>query len=502
MKREDRLGEGRSLTHGWWRVGVLGLSVLIVILIGLVDLATPPELTAFGLFIVVGPVLAVVSARPRAVAAVGMLAALVAWAVSSWQGLGGTAHQQVRLWVIAGMTGLSVAVAASLRAMERRADGAAERESMLAAIVPSSRDAIVAADLQGRILSYNHGAELMYGYTAAEMIGQSVTKVLPSGPAARLPGVLARVAAGEGLSHFPSQRRRKDGTIIDVSTSVSPIRDRHGTIIGVATISRDLSARQRAEEQHRQIMERSAHVERLEGLGQLAGGIAHDFNNLLAINLNYLEFALEQTTDPGTYDDLTRARNSAERAGDLTRKLLMFAREEPGSAEDIDLNTMLTGSHSLLQRVIGTHVELVSHPAGEPLIVHADRSRIEHALLNLVINARDAMPHGGMVVIEGSTVSFDDDPACQPPLPPGRYAELKVSNTSTENATPAYEPLSTGGTQHHDMGLSLATVHGIITAAGGAVTVDTESGVGASIRMLLPLTAEGAGDPGPFAVEG
>ncbi|BFU46859.1 PAS domain S-box protein [Krasilnikovia sp. MM14-A1004] len=492
MRFEDRRREHGSLTHGWWRVGVLSFSVLIILLTSLVDLATPRELTAFGLAIVAGPVLAAASARPWPVAAVGAFAWVMAWATSSWHGLGGTAYQQVRLWVIVGMTALSVAVAYSQRALERRANRSAEDESMLAAIVESSEDAILAIDLRGNVVSWNRSAERMYGYTAREMLGHSVVTVLPPASAAQLSQVISDLRQGGAISQLRTQRIHKDGHLVDVSSSISPVYDRHGEVVGIAAIARDMSAVKHAEEHRAQILERSARAERLESLGQLAGGIAHDFNNLLAINLNYLEFALEQTTDPETRDDLTRAKASAERARDLTRQLLVFAGKQPTTAETIDLNTVITETRTLLDRTIGGNIDLVTHLHPHALPIRADRARLEQALCNLVINARDAMPDGGMIIIESGAVTVTEDGG-QTPLPPGPYAHLNISDTgrgmSPEMAADLFEPFTGPKPKRHGtgLGLGLATVHRIVTDAGGTITVTTAPGVGSTFRITVPL---------------
>ncbi|BFU44842.1 two-component system sensor histidine kinase NtrB [Krasilnikovia sp. MM14-A1004] len=480
MRYEDWRREHGSLTHGWWRVAVLSFSVLIIILTSLVDLATPRELTAFGLVIAAAPVLAAVSARPWAVAAVGALAWVMARATSSWQGLGGTTFQQLRLWVLIGITVLSVAVAHSQNVLERRANRGAASESTLAAIVESSEDAIVAMDLSGIIVSWNPSAERMYGFAAEEMIGRTVHRFLSPERAAILPQIMADIRQGGRISHFQTRRLCRDGSYLDVSTSVSPIRDRHGTVVGVAAIDRDITALKHAEEHRAQILERSARAERLESLGQLAGGIAHDFNNLLAINLNYLEFALEQTTDPDTRDDLTRAKASAERARDLTRQLLVFAGKQPTTAETIDLNTVITETRTLLDRTIGGNIELVTHLHPHALPIRADRARLEQALLNLAINARDAMPDGGMIIIESRIEQ------------PDGHARLDITDTGTgmtpEVAAHAFEPFSTTRTTHHSTGLGLATVYGIVTEAGGTITLTTEPGVGTTFSILIPLS--------------
>ncbi|MEU4218104.1 PAS domain S-box protein [Actinoplanes sp. NPDC026623] len=471
--------------------------MLLVIAWGIADLATPPQLMLFGI-VVVGPVLAAASALPRAVAAVGAFALLVAWATSSWQGLSGTTDQVLRLWVIAGMTVLSMAVARHQQVLERRGYGAAENQSTLAALVASSQDAIITSDLNGTITTWNDSATRLYGWTAQETIGRSMTMLLTAQKVGMLPGGLARFAEGQGIALMETQRIRKDGTIVDISTSVSPVRDENGTVVGVAGIERDITARKRADEQRRQVLERSARAERLESLGQLSGGIAHDFNNLLAITLNYLDFALEQSTDPDVSNDLIRARASSERARDLTRQLLLFARQEPANAELIDLNTVIDETRTLLQRSIGAHIELVAHLAEKPVTIRADRSRVEQILLNLVINSRDAMPDGGVITMEAHAVDVPPDPTRQPPLPAGRYVRLRVSDTGTgippEVAEHIFEPFFTTKAPQHGTGLGLATVYGIVTDAGGAITLTSEAGVGTTFQILLPLATR-SGEP-------
>ncbi|RZU54600.1 PAS domain S-box-containing protein [Krasilnikovia cinnamomea] len=493
QRRRDRATAG----HDRWRNVVLAAAVVLVVAIGVADLATPPELMVFGVA-AIGPPVAAVSARPWAVAMIGLLALLVAWGTSTWQGLAGTTDQVLRLWVIAGLAGLSVGFAYHQRTLERRTHRAAEDESRLAEIVLSSEDAIITSDLNGIVTSWNPGAERMYGYRAEEMIGQSVLRLLTPDRAPHFPQSLARIARGERIAHFESRRVCQDGTVLDISASVSPIRDRHGTVVGAAATERDITDRKR-------VLERSARAERMESLGQLAGGVAHDFNNLLAIIINYVDFALE-SAEADTREDLTRARAGAERARDLTRQLLLFAREEPATTEHIDLNAVIDETRALLDRTIGAHIQLVTRPAAEPLVIRADRGRVEQILLNLVINARDAMPDGGVVKIEAATTELAEDPTRRPPLPPGQYAHLTVSDTGTgvppDVAAHIFEPFFTTKSRHRGTGLGLATVYGIVTEAGGSISLGSDSTVGTTFHILLPLTTAPAVAESPAAERG
>ncbi|MEU7904772.1 response regulator [Actinoplanes sp. NPDC049118] len=474
--------------HSGWGAGLLATAVLLVIVVAAADFVTPPAVVFFWL-VLLAPVIAATLLRPWAVAVVGLAALLMVWVMSVRNGTAGTT-EAVRLGAILGMTLLSAGFAHRLGVLERRAHRGAEQESTLAAIVRSSEDAVITTDLAGTITTWNDGATRQYGWRADEAIGRYIALVYTPDQISVMPDTLASLSAGKRRGPIEARRVRKDGSNVDVLASMWPVRDRHGRVVSVARIERDLTAVKHAEEQRRWIIERSALAERLECLGQLAGGVAHDFNNLLAINLNYLDFVLERTADAETREDLTRARTSAERARELTRQLLLFARQEPGDAEIIDVDSVIEDARALLSRTIGAHVELITRPSPRPLAVRVDWGRMEQVLLNLVINARDAMPDGGTVVIEAGAVRLDDDPDRLPPLPAGPYAQLKVSDTGMgmppSVAARIFEPFFTTKAEQHGTGLGLATVYAIVTEAGGDITVSSEPQVGTTFRILLP----------------
>ncbi|RZU49250.1 PAS/PAC sensor hybrid histidine kinase [Krasilnikovia cinnamomea] len=498
--RRQRAG---ALESGW-RSGLLVIATLLAIVAAVADFLTPPDVVFFWL-VVMAPVLAATLLRPWAVAVVGLVALLMVWVMTVRHGLAGTTAQTVRLGAILGMTVLSAAFAHRLGVLESRAHRGAEKESTLAAIVHSTEDAVIMTDLDGTITTWNEGATRQYGWSAEEAIGREISLVYPPDSMDGLPETLATLRRGDGTGAFEARRVRKDGAVVDVSVSMSPVRDRHGRVVAVACIERDVTVLKRAEEQRRQIMERSALAERLESLGQLAGGVAHDFNNLLAINLNYLDFVLEQTSDPDARQDLTRARASAERARELTRQLLLFARQEPGDGDVIDLDSVIEDARALLGRTIGGHVELITRPSPQPLAIRADWGRMEQILLNLVINARDAMPDGGTVIIEAAPVELDDDPDRLPPLPAGSYAQLQVSDTGTgmtpEVAARIFEPFFTTKAKQHGTGLGLATVYAIVTESGGDISVTSEPQVGTTFRILLPTVTAGTAPPDDAATQ-
>jgi len=381
------------------------------------------------------------------------------------------------------------AIAQELYEMEHREF---ELASRLAAIVESAADAIIGFTFDGVITSWNAGAERMFGYPPDEIIGGNSSVLIPPDTAVELAPILERVRRGEGIEYFEAKRLRKDGSIIDVLSAVSPIRDASGTVVGASTVARDITERNRAEAERRTVEQRLHQSERLESLGQLAGGIAHDFNNLLAVILNYAEFVAEETADrPAVLADAEEIKAAAQSAARLTRQLLIFSRRETVQTQALDLNGIVADVRNLLSRSIGADVELQLESAVNLPAIEADRGQLEQILLNLAINARDAMPRGGTLTIGTSLAELGDSYArLHPGVSPGRYVELAVSDTGTgmspDVAARIFEPFFTTKPQDQGTGLGLATVHGIVTQAGGSMSVDSEEGTGTTFRLYFP----------------
>jgi signal transduction histidine kinase len=260
----------------------------------------------------------------------------------------------------------------------------------------------------------------------------------------------------------------------------------------------------------RERMENRLHQsQRLEGLGMLAGGVAHDFNNLLCVILNCAAFAAEATGDNEQLrEDVGAIIKAAEQAAELTRQLLIFGRRDRVQLKALDLNVVVAEVQSLLTCSIGEQVQLVVHPSASLPPVHADRSQIEAVLVNLVVNARDAMPGGGILTIELGVTHLDhEDPGLLPPLSPGRYVTVSVSDTGIgmdpEVVARIFEPFFTTKPQGHGTGLGLATVHGIVTGAGGALSVRSAPGAGTTIRTFFPAAEElASADPATAVTPG
>ncbi len=378
------------------------------------------------------------------------------------------------------------------------AGAAANREfelaSRLAAIVESSADAIIGFTLDRVITSWNAGAERMFGYAPGEIIGRNTSLLIPPDTAADLAPILERVRRGEGTEHFAAKRLRKDGSIIDVSSTVSPIRDASGAVVGMSTVARDMTERIRAEAERRALERELDRAERLESLGQLAGGIAHDFNNLLGVIAVSVDLAEGSPQDhSGVAGSLTMIRDATERAADLTRQLLLFSRRQPGEPRVLDVTEALADIEQLLARSIGEEVQLEFRLGAGPLLVLADQTRLDQVVMNLAVNARDAMPDGGVLRITAALVG---EPDPDPPEEAIRdWVRIAVTDTGVgmtdDVRARALEPFFTTK-EDKGTGLGLATVHGIVTNAGGALRIESNRGSGTTIEVRLPAVDAGA----------
>ncbi len=371
------------------------------------------------------------------------------------------------------------------------AAGEGELRERLAAIVESSDDAIIGKTLDGVITTWNAGATRMYGYTADEMIGASISRLLPPDRADELEHILARLRAGGRIDHYETKRVRKDGAVIDVSVSVSPVQDVAGVVVGAATVSRDVTERRRVEAA-RQAMAR------LETVGQLAGGLAHHFNNQLGIILGYAGLVARGVGDrPDVLADVQPIREAAERAALLTRQLLISSRRDLIRPAVIDLNEVIAGVRELITAAVGGDVRLRFEPAAALPSVLADPGQLELALLSLVVNAAYATPPGGSVTIATSLADLGAAHAGVPgDVRPGRYVEFTVSDTGTgmtpDVAARIFEPFYTTKPPGQGTGLGLSTVREVVQQAGGAVSVDSAEGSGTVFHVYLP--ARGAPD--------
>ncbi len=501
--------------------------------------------------------------------------------------------------------------------VDKQAHEAMER---LAAIVSSSSDAIIAKTLDGTVTSWNAAAERIFGYPASEMVGQSVFKLIPEELHDSEREVLERLRRGETVAFAEAERIRSDGERIWISLSVSPIRDSAGTIIGAASIKRDITDRRNAEAELQRSQEevRLAHqaarmgawrwdiasnelrwddglrqlygfdpdhqvrgfddfiervhpedrdrvvrgvqqaltasvpidyefrivlpdgqvrwlvdlgrmttdsqgkpayvtgismdvterravedhlreTQRLQAVGQLAGGIAHEANNQMTVVLGAAQFLLRRTDlAPASRRDIEFIRQAAERTAAITQQLLAFGRRQVLQPQDVDLERVAHSLEPVLRRSLGENHELVVRKVGEVGLIQADPRQLEQVLLNLTLNARDAMPKGGRLTIQISeqTVSHGSADEGEGP-PPGVYAVIEARDTGSgmDRGTiqRIFEPFFTTKPMGEGTGLGLSVVHGIVAQTGGHIRVESELGEGTTFSLYFPVITPTSG---------
>jgi two-component system, cell cycle sensor histidine kinase and response regulator CckA len=479
----------------------------------------------------------------------------------------------------------------------------AEKLSQLASIIDCSNDAIIIHSLDGTMVSWNVGAEGIYGYSASEVLGQPRSILLPAGQTDELPGILPALRRGERIQPFETVHIRKDGQHIDVSVMISPVKDASEKLVGAAAITRDISESKRAEERfykafnaspepitiaklpdgsfvdvnesflrvtgfHREevigrnplqlrfwdrvadhralvdalikhgsvrdmevtflaksgerrtglnsaevieiggqkcilaifkdITERKAleaqlrQAQKMESIGRLSGGIAHDFNNLLSVIIGY-GGVLEERID-GDHElrkGVHEIKKAGQRAAGLTRQLLAFSRQQVLEPKVLNLNSAVADMSKMLLRLIGEDIELSTELHPELGRVKADQGQIEQVVMNLAVNARDAMPDGGKLVIQTANAVLDEAHARQhPPLTPGQYVVLTVRDTGVgmdkETQSHIFEPFYTTKEKDKGTGLGLSVVYGVVKQSGGHVLVSSELGKGTTFKIYLP----------------
>ena len=283
-----------------------------------------------------------------------------------------------------------------------------EARARLAAIVESSEDAVLGTSLDGTITSWNGGAEKLYGFSSAEIVGQPALLLVPDALLAEESRVLAGVTAGESVLQRETTRRRKDGSLVEVAVTLSPVRDADGACIGVSSIARDLTARRKTEAALRRSEEQFRQAQKMEAIGRLAAGVAHDFNNILSVIISYSSLLSDEFKEGDPLrEDVEQIQLAGQRATGLTRQLLAFSRQQVLEPRVIDLNQIVDAMKPMLGRLLREDIELTvltAHPAGR---VFVDPGQIEQVLMNLAVNARDAMPDGGKLTFETSNVSVE-----------------------------------------------------------------------------------------------
>jgi PAS domain S-box-containing protein len=362
----------------------------------------------------------------------------------------------------------------AIEALERR-------EEHYRSLIENSLDLIGILNADGTIRYASPSHERVLGYHLDELVGQNaLTFIHPED----LASVRAAFARTDGAASLQYRVRHKDGSWRVLESSGRDLSHLPG-VRGIVINSRDVSERKRLEEQLN-------HSQRLEAIGRLAGGVAHDFNNLLMVITGHSQMLLDamQPADPSR-GDLEQVVKAAERATDLTRQLLAFGRRQVVQAKLLNLNTLVQDMDRMLRRVMGDDIQLVTVPHPGLDTVRADSGQIEQVVLNIAVNARDAMPQGGWLTLETANVLVTDELARTQLAPgPGRYVMLSITDTGTgmdaDVLSRVFEPFFT--TKAQGTGLGLSTSYGIIKQTGGDIWVDSKPGAGTTFRIYLPVT--------------
>jgi PAS domain S-box-containing protein len=391
--------------------------------------------------------------------------------------------------------------------------GAKAALAKLTAIIDSSDDAIVGKSIDGKIISWNPGAERLYGYKAAEIMGQTGDILELAERRKELGPLQERVARGEHISHFETTRLRKDGTEVEVSLSICPIQDGAGKIIGISTIARDITASKRAEKERERLLrelqqevadrkeaqralqetqEMTLRQERLAAVGRLAAGLAHEFNNILTIVQGHASLLLDNPNmDEDSVKSVTHITEGVERTAALVKQMLAFSRKQVMQQNVIHLREITDPITDVLERLLGAHVTLRFEVAPHLPPIVADAEMLKQILVNLTVNARDAMLKGGTLTIAAREVNFsENDRAGKPDRRPGHFVRISVADTGSgidaETIKHLFEPFFTTKDVGKGTGLGLATVHGMVSQNSGWIEVESAVGKGTTFHIYFP----------------
>ena len=388
----------------------------------------------------------------------------------------------------------------TIREVTRNEDVQLHRsEERLRADTDLAGQGVIMLDAVGYVVGWNAGAESLTGYRADEIIGSDLSAIYPGESLdSDEPSHALKTAITLGTYEEEGWKRRKDGSRFWCQTSINALYDRDRTIEGFAVVLRDLTRQRAGEEAARRTEDQLRQSQRMEAIGRLAGGIAHDFNNLLTAIQGHVQFLLDDLPEnhPSQQDAL-EIRRSADRATALTRQLLAFSRRQELQPRIVNLNDVITDMQTLLRRVISEDIDVLTLLEPKLWSVKADPGQLEQVIMNLAVNARDAMPRGGTISIRTANIDLDERYAdAKLEVGVGPYVQLTVSDTGIgmdrETQAHIFEPFFTTKAPGKGTGLGLATVYGIVRQSGGHVWVYSEPGQGTTFKVYLPrATKEG-----------
>ena len=372
-----------------------------------------------------------------------------------------------------------------------------ETKGRLHALIDASPLAITAGDVEGRILLWNAAAERMFGWAPDEILGLHYPAAeVDEETRAEWEDMRSRVLQGGVITDHRTVRRTRDGRVLHVSVSAAPVRNSNGTIEGTMAVISDVTQKRLAEQERSKLEEQLRQAQKMEAVGRLAGGVAHDFNNILTAIKGNAELLLAgDASETEAREDLREINRSADRASALTRQLLAFSRQSIVKPRPLDLNALIAETQRMLRRILGERIALETDLAHDLGTILADPGQMEQVLMNLVVNARDAIGERGRIVLRTTNAEITEPQAAAYSyrVVPGPYVALSVIDTGTgmdaETAQQIFEPFFTTKPQGIGTGLGLSTAYGIIKQARGYIWVDSEPGHGTTFLIYLPRVA-------------
>ena len=358
-------------------------------------------------------------------------------------------------------------------------------------LIEASPLAIIVIDTEGHVTLWNPAAEKIFGWTKEEAIGR-LNPIVPEEKIGEFHVLRERIMREGGFSGLEVRRRNKENMPIDISVSNAPMRDARGNIFGIMSVMDDITARKQVEEALHQSEEQFRQSQKMEAVGMLAGGVAHDFNNLLTAIRGYSDLLLQRIDATSPYrKEVEEIHKAGERASALTRQLLAFSRKQVLQAKVLNLNEIISGMEEMLRRMIDENIDLITVLRPDSWNVQVDRGQIEQVVMNLVVNARDAIERGGKITIETGNVYLDDAYVSRHSVvAPGAYAMLAVSDTGAgmdeETKERLFDPFFTTKEKGKGTGLGLSTVYGIIKQSNGYIWVYSERQRGTTFKIYLP----------------
>ena len=376
-----------------------------------------------------------------------------------------------------------------LRKREAQARHAQDRLRKLSRAVEQSADLVIITDRGGNIEYVNPAFEELTGYARDEVLSQQPSLLKSGEQTSAFYREMWDTILSGNVFRGVLANKKKNGDIFYAEKTITPVRDSGGRITHFISTDRDITDRRKLEAQLLQ-------AQKMDAIGQLAGGVAHDFNNLLMVISSYAELALDSLTPSHSlHNNILEILHAARRAADLTRQLLAFSRKQNQCLRHLDLNEVLQELGRMLPRLIGEDIQLALVSGQELGKVRADAVQMEQVIINLAVNARDAMPHGGKLSIETSNIQLEDEYVHNHPIvPPGEYVLLTVTDSGQgiprEHLPHIFEPFFTTKEAGKGTGLGLATVYGIVKQSAGFIWVYSEPGLGTTFKIYLPRVAD------------